>query len=61
MQSIPKQRKHLSDDDYLKQENIGLVISQGLGVLYRTNPHNPVDFLAKWLFNHRQVVDEEEK
>lgn len=38
--------------DYLKSDEIGLVIAKGMAVLYKTNPKNPVDFLAKWLLNH---------
>lgn len=34
---------------------IGLVIAKGMQVLYKTNPKNPVDFLAKWLLNKTQV------
>jgi hypothetical protein len=41
--------------DYLKSDEIGLVIAKGMAVLYKTNPKNPVDFLAKWLLNHAQV------
>jgi hypothetical protein len=41
--------------DYLKSEEIGLVIAKGMAVLYKTNPKNPVDFLAKWLLNHAHV------
>jgi len=44
-----------SDADYLKSEEIGLVIAKGMGVLYKQNPKNPVDFLAKWLLNYSQV------
>ena len=38
--------------EYLKSEEIGLVIAKGMAVLYKTNPKNPVDFLAKWLLNY---------
>jgi len=41
--------------DYLKSDEIGLVISKGMAVLYKTNPKNPVDFLAKWLLNYSHV------
>jgi hypothetical protein len=26
-----------------------------MAVMYKTNPKNPVDFLAKWLLNYSQV------
>jgi hypothetical protein len=40
-----------SDAEYLKSEELGKVIAKGMAVLYKTNPHNPVDFLGKWLLN----------
>lgn len=43
------------DADYLMSDEIGLVIAKGMQVLYKTNPKNPVDFLAKWLLNVSQV------
>jgi hypothetical protein len=43
-------------------DEIGLVIAKGMQVLYKTNPKNPVDFLAKWLLNvsqvHREAVSQ---
>ena len=44
-----------SDADYLKSDEIGLVIAKGMANLYTENPKNPVDFLAKWLLNYSQV------
>ena len=41
--------------EYLKSDDIGLVIAKGMAVLYKTNPKNPTDFLAKWLLNYAQV------
>ena len=41
--------------DYLKSDEIGLVISKGMAVTYKSNPKNPVDFLAKWLLNYSHV------
>lgn len=43
------------DADYLMSDEIGLVIAKGMQVLYKNNPKNPVDFLAKWLLNHSQT------
>ena len=48
-------RKITPDAEYLKSDELGLVIAKGMAVMYRTNPKNPVDFLAKWLLNHSQV------
>ena len=50
----------MSDIDYLKQAQIGEVISRGLAVLYKEQPTFPVDFLAKWLLNHSSTVLSEE-
>jgi hypothetical protein len=41
--------------EYLKSDEIGLVIAKGMAVLYKHNPKNPVDFLAKWLLNYAHV------
>lgn len=41
--------------EYLKSDEIGLVIAKGMAVLYKANPKNPVDFLAKWLLNYAHV------
>ena len=43
------------DAAYIKRDDIGLVVSKGLAVLYKTQPSNPVDFLAKWLLNYANV------
>jgi galactose-1-phosphate uridylyltransferase len=43
------------DAAYIKREDIGLVVSKGLAVLFKTQPNNPVDFLAKWLLNYSNV------
>lgn len=43
------------DADYLMSDDIGLVIAKGMQVLYKSNPKNPVDFLAKWLLNQSQT------
>lgn len=31
------------------------MVAKGLAVMYKTQPKNPVDFLAKWLLNYAQV------
>lgn len=43
------------DADYLMSDEIGLVIAKGMQVLYKTNPKNPVDFLAKYLLHTSKV------
>jgi hypothetical protein len=43
------------DADYLKSEEIGLVIAKGMATLYQEKPSNPVDYLGKWLLNVAQV------
>ena len=48
-------QRQKSDADYLKSDELGLVIAKGMAVMYKTNPKNPVDFLAKWLLNYSQV------
>ena len=44
-----------TDAEYLKSDELGLVIAKGMAVMYKENPKNPVDFLAKWLLNYSQV------
>jgi hypothetical protein len=48
-------RKLTSDAEFLKSDDLGMVVSKGLATLYRENPGNPVDYLAKWLLNHASV------
>ena len=45
----------MEDHEYLKSPELGVVIAKGMAVMYKTNPKNPVDFLAKWLLNYSQV------
>lgn len=51
----PKDSKDHPDAQYIKRDDIGVVVAKGLAVLYKTQPKNPVDFLAKWLLNYSQV------
>jgi len=48
---MSEQKDSLPEAQYLKSEDIGLVIAKGMAVTYKTNPENPVDFFAKWLLN----------
>jgi hypothetical protein len=50
-----------TDADYLKSEEIGLVIAKGMATMYNENPKNPVDYLAKWLLNYSQVERAQER
>jgi hypothetical protein len=43
------------DAAYIKRDDLGLVIAKGLAVMYKAQPQNPVDFLAKWLLNYSTV------
>ncbi len=43
------------DASFIKRDDLGLVIAKGLAVMYKTQPSNPVDFLAKWLLNYSSV------
>ena len=45
----------LSDADYIKSKELGAVIAKGMAVMYKQQPKQPVDFLAKWLLNYAQV------
>jgi len=52
-----KDKKAVKESDhpdaaYIKREDIGVVVARGLAVMYKTQPKNPVDFLAKWLLNY---------
>lgn len=47
-----KREKDHPDAAYIKREDIGAVVAKGLAVMYKTQPKNPVDFLAKWLLNY---------
>jgi len=43
------------DAAYIKRDDLGLVIAKGLAVMYKSQPANPVDFLAKWLLNYSSI------
>jgi hypothetical protein len=43
------------DAAYIKRDDIGLVIAKGMAVMYKVQPKNPVDFLAKWLLNYAEI------
>ena len=47
--------KEHPDITYLKQDDIGLVLSKGLSETYKVKPNNPVEFFAKWLLNYSKT------
>ena len=52
----------VSDAEYLKSTDLGMVIAKGMAVMYKTQPTNPVDFLASWLKNYQEqqrIVEEQ--
>lgn len=48
--------KEHGDITYLKQDDIGLVISKALSETYKAQPNDPVDFFAKFLLNHSRTA-----
>ena len=47
--------KEHPDITYLKQDDIGLVLSKGLSETYKFKPTNPIDFFARWLLNYSKT------
>ena len=48
--------KEHPDITYLKQDEIGLVISKALSETYKAQPNDPVNFFAKYLLNHSRTA-----
>jgi Dpy-30 motif len=48
--------KEHGDITYLKQDEIGLVLSKALAETYKAQPNDPVDFFAKFLLNHTRTA-----
>ena len=48
--------KEHGDITYLKQDEIGLVLSKALSETYKAQPNDPVDFFAKFLLNHSRTA-----
>ena len=44
------------DAEYLKSDEIGLVIAKAMAVTYKAQPANPIDFFAKWLLQQSKVA-----
>jgi len=40
------------DIAYLKSDDIGKVLAQGLAEVYRVKPTFPVDYFSRWLLNY---------
>ena len=53
--SEPANHAEHPDASYIKSDDLGLVIAKGMAVMYRAQPSNPVDFLAKWLLNYSNI------
>ena len=51
LENFKLENKDHPDIIYLKQSNIGGIINRGLSDLYKTQPKNPITFLANWLLN----------
>ena len=47
--------KENPDISYIKRDDIGVVIAKGLARLYRAQPKDPVDYLARWLLNFSNI------
>jgi len=47
-------REH-PDINYLKQENISLVLSKALAETYKAQPNDPVQYFSKYLLNHAKI------
>ncbi len=47
--------KEHPDITYLKQDEIGLVVSRALKETYKADPSNPIDYFAKYLLNYART------
>jgi hypothetical protein len=48
--------KEHADITYLKQDEIGLVLSKALSETFKVQPNDPVNFFAKFLLNHSKTA-----
>ena len=48
--------KEHADITYLKQDEIGLVLSKALAETFKVQPNDPVSFFAKFLLNHSKTA-----
>ena len=49
-------KQNIKDAEYLKKDEIGLVIAKAMAVTYKAQPANPIDFFAKWLLQQSKVA-----
>lgn len=48
-------KKEHPDVQYIKTEDVGIVVAKALAVLYKVKPNNPCDYMARWMLNYAQV------
>lgn len=53
--------KEHPDAEYIKSDDLGLVVAKGMAALYKNQPQNPVDYLGKWLLNYCNVEKSAQK
>jgi len=67
LENFKLQNQDHPDIVYLKQTNIGGIVNRGLSDLYKTQPKNPITFLANWLLNEsrsnliKERIEEDKK
>ena len=67
LENFKLQNQDHPDIAYLKSSNIGGIVNRGLSDLYKTQPKNPITFLANWLLNEsrsnliKEKIEEETK
>lgn len=54
-------KSSIRDAEYLKQDEIGLVIAKAMAVTYKAQPANPIDFFAKWLLQQSKVAKSQQQ
>jgi hypothetical protein len=45
--------------EYLKQPEIGGIISKAMAVTFHAQPKNPIDFFARWLLSQSEISKRE--
>lgn len=67
LENFKLQNQDHPDIAYLKSSNIGGIVNRGLSDLYKTQPKNPITFLANWLLNEsrsnliKEKIEEDNK
>ena len=49
-------KQNIKDAEYLKKDEIGLVIAKAMACTYKAQPANPIDYFAKWLLQQSKVA-----